>query len=157
MREAKYKISSEVLEVGLNLGYSRQTLPLLFIVPLVQVAWAEGFLQAGERKTILHFAENFHANNGHTDFGKLFEWLSERPSDDFFDESLEDLQELLDSISSEQAVYLRNILQNGCLEVANAAGAIGLVREPSAIHREERKLIHKIGERLALNIAPDLP
>ena len=59
-REALAKASGitkpEVLDRLLRLGIQAQTLAALSIVPLVEVAWADGALDAKERRTVLEHA-----------------------------------------------------------------------------------------------------
>ena len=145
-----YQFPLQVMEKGAQLGYAPDKLTLLFLVPFVQVAWAEGFVQASEQKAILRFAANLCVNAGHQDFERLLGWFDERPTEEFFDRSLKDLRELLEGIPVQQAARLRSMLQFGCVEVAHAAGDIGLLRGRSNIHREERELLGRIGERLGL-------
>lgn len=152
MKVKKYEIPFEAFETATDLGYSPQKLPLLFMVPLVQVAWAEGFVQAGEKRAILRYAENFQINADEENFRQLGTWLNERPSDEFFNESLEDLQVILVNIPAKRAAYLREILQTGCVEVAGAAGEIGLLRNRSSIQREEKELLKELGDRLGIRI-----
>lgn len=152
MKVEKYEIPSEVFEVTAELGYSPQKLPLLFMIPLIQVAWAEGFVQAGEKRVIRRYAENFQIKGDEENLRQLGIWLDERPSDEFCSESLEDLQIILVNIPAKQAAHLRRILQTGCIEVANAAGEIGLLRNRSNIQREEKELLKDLGDRLGLKI-----
>jgi hypothetical protein len=145
-----YQFPLSVIEKGEELGYAPEKLPLLFLVPFVQVAWAEGFVQASEQKAILRFAANLKINTDHSDYERLIGWFDERPADEFFARSIEDLRELLEKIPPKQAARLRAMLQFGCVEVAQASGEIGLLRGRSSIRREERELLHHIGERLDL-------
>lgn len=146
----EYHLPPQVLEKGRELGYAPDKLPLLFLVPFVQVAWAEGFVQACEQKAILRFAENFQLNAAHTDFEQLLQWFDERPPEEFFESSIEHLRQLLAGVPPKQAARLRSMLQYGCVEVAHASGDIGLLRGRSNIRREEREHLQKIGERLGL-------
>jgi hypothetical protein len=146
-----YQFPMQVLEKGSQLGYEREKLPLLFLVPFVQVAWAEGFVQASEQKTILRFAENFRVNAEKSAFEQLLVWFDERPSEEFFARSIEDLRRLLADIPPKQAARLRSMLHFGCVEVAQASGDIGLMRGGSNIRREERELLQNLGERLGLS------
>lgn len=148
--KTNYKFPFQVIEKGANLGYAPAKLPLLFLVPFVQVAWAEGFVQAAERRAILRFAENFNVLTDDDNHAQLNEWLDERPSDEFFSESCADLRELLEDIPPKHAARLRSMLQFGCVEVANAAGDIGLLRGRSSVRREEREHLRHIGEQLGL-------
>ncbi len=145
-----YVFPIQVTEKGLELGYAPEKLPLLFLVPFVQIAWAEGFVQASEQKAILRFAANLSVNADHSDYEKLLGWFDERPAEEFFARSIEDLRELLESIPLKQATRLRTMLQFGCVEVAQASGDIGLLRGRSSIRREEREQLRHIGERLGL-------
>lgn len=140
----------QVVEKAEQLGYVPDKLPILFLVPFVQVAWAEGFVQANEQKAILRFAENLHVGCDHSDYEELVRWFDERPTEEFFDRSLADLSELLEGIPPKQAARLRTMLQFGCVEVAQASGDIGLLRGRSNIRREEREQLHYISERLGL-------
>jgi hypothetical protein len=145
-----FKLPLQVIEKSAELGYTPESLPLLLLVPFVQVAWAEGFVQTGEQKAILRFAENFSVKPGHTGYEQLLLWFDERPTDEFFTASIEDLRALLESLSDKQAARLRSMLQFGCVEVAHATGEIGFLRGRSNIQREEREHLQHIGERLGL-------
>jgi hypothetical protein len=149
MTNIDFKITPQMIEKGLELGYAPERLPLLFLVPLLQVAWAEGFVQASEQKAILRFAQNFKLA-GHSAFERLLPWLDTRPEDEFFERSMNDLRELLDRIPAKQAEKLRAALRFGCSEVAHASGTAGFLRRGSNIHRDEREHLLKIGERLGL-------
>lgn len=143
-------LPAQTIEKGRELGYSPEKLPLLFLAPFLRVAWAEGFVQAGEQKAILKFAENFQIKPGEREYEKLLNWFDERPSDEFLDASIEDLRVLLATIPFKQAARLRSMLQFGCVEVAHASGDIGVVRGRSSVRREEREELQFIGERLGL-------
>jgi len=145
-----YQFPPQVIEKGSELGYQPEKLPLLFLVPFVQVAWAEGHVQASEQKAILNFAGNLSVNAEHSDYEQLLKWFDERPTDQFFERSIDDLRALLENIPANQATRLRSMLQFGCVEVAQAAGDIGLLRGRSNIRREERDQLLYIGERLGL-------
>ena len=148
-----YQFSLQVMEKGAQLGYAPDQLPLLFLVPFVQVAWAEGFVQASEQKAILKLAENFNIRTDHPDYEQLLVWFNERPADEFFAQSIEDLRELLENIPAKQAARLRSMLQFGCNQVAHAAGDIGLLRGRSSVRREERELLDRISEQLGFSPA----
>lgn len=145
-----YQFSPQVIEKGVELGYPPDRLPLLFLVPFVQVAWAEGHVQASEQKAILNFAGNLRVNAEHSDYDQLLSWFDERPTDQFFERSINDLRDLLEDIPANQASRLRSMLQFGCIEVAQASGDIGMLRGRSNIRREERDQLQYIGERLGL-------
>ena len=146
----EYVFPIQVNEKAGKLGYAPDKLPLLFLVPFVKVAWAEGHVQANEQKAILNFAGNLRVNPEHPDYEKLLKWFDERPDEEFFARSIEDLRSLLADIPPKQAARLRSMLQFGCVEVAHASGDIGLLRGRSNIRREEREELRHIGEKLGL-------
>ena len=147
--KSNYILTPQIIEKGLELGYAPERLPLLFLVPFVQVAWAEGAVQANEQRTILRFAQNFNLA-GTSAYERLLNWFDERPEEEFFERSTEDLRLLLERIPAKQAARLRAMLQFGCVEVAHASGAAGFLRGGSNIHREERENLLHLGERLGL-------
>ena len=148
--KSEYAFPIQVSEKAGKLGYAPDKLPMLFLVPFVKVAWAEGFVQANEQKAILNFAGNLSVNENHADYEKLLKWFDERPDEEFFARSIEDLRSLLALIPPKQAARLRSMLQFGCVEVVHASGDIGLLRGRSNIRREEREALQHIGERLGL-------
>ncbi len=148
--KTEYVFSSQIIEKSSDLGYSSEKVPLLILVPFLQVAWAEGYVQSGEKRAILRFAENFNLKPGHPEYEQLLGWFNERPSEKFFADSIGDLCKLLESIPAKQAARLRSILQFGCVEVAQSVGDIGLLRGRSNICREEQVYLQRLGERLGL-------
>lgn len=147
--KSNYILTPQITEKGLELGYAPERLPLLFLVPFVQVAWAEGAVQASEQRAILRFAQNFNLA-GTSAYERLLAWFDERPEEEFFDRSTRDLSLLLEAIPAKQAARLRAMLQFGCVEVAHASGAAGFLRGTSNVHRDERENLLHLGERLGL-------
>jgi hypothetical protein len=140
----------QTLEKWHELGYEAETLPLVFYAPLVQVAWAEGFLQGGERRKILEFArENSLAED--LIYDELLVWLDERPPDYFFAAATEILRELLAELPPAEAEAWREKLQAACLEVAGSSPSIGVLRNRDRISREERREIEQIGNNLGFS------
>lgn len=140
----------QLIEKWNELGYAAESLPLVFYVPLVQVAWAEGFLQASERRLILQFARE---NNLSADLieEELLLWLDERPSDDFFAAATAILRELLNEMPAAESESWREKLQTACLEVAGASARIGILREREKISHEERRELEQIGNNLGFS------
>lgn len=151
----KFKLSESLSEKLRETGYQPENLPLLFLVPFVQIAWAEGFVQPDERRAILKIAARLRVTPQHPHFTELIEWLDERPSDEFFAETIEILRETLDVLPLLQNHGLRQILQAGCLRVAQAAPDTGVFRRRSRITPEERDEIYRLADRLSFSLEPD--
>jgi hypothetical protein len=110
-----------------------------------------GFCSGERAKSYFAFRSTLNVDAEHSEYERLIGWFDERPSEEFFACSIEHLRELLENIPVKQAVRLRMLLQFGCVEVAQAAGDIGLLRGGSNIRREEREQLQHIGERLGLS------
>src|ERR1041384_7483850 len=82
-REALAKASGitkpEVLDTLVKLGIRAETLAALSVVPLVEVAWADGTLDARERQAVLEHAVHAGITRGSTAYGLLEAWLERRP------------------------------------------------------------------------------
>lgn len=152
MKQKDDKFSPQLIEKGRQLGYTPEGLPLLFLAPMVRVAWAEGFMQGGEQKAILRLAAQLNLT-GQRAYERLLQWFDERPEDEFFDNSLADLRELLDALPTQQAILWRDLLGHGCLEVAHAVGDAGFRRGGSNIHPDERASLLHINARLGLPLS----
>jgi hypothetical protein len=66
------------------LGFTPDTVDLLPLVPLVQVAWAQGDVDEAERKLLLRLARARGIAEGSAADRQLADWLSHRPSADVF-------------------------------------------------------------------------
>jgi hypothetical protein len=69
-----------VLEQLAALDVSGETLAALSLVPLVEVAWADGRLDAKEQSALLAAAEQAGLGKNSPSYRLLEEWLRERPS-----------------------------------------------------------------------------
>lgn len=66
------------------LGLDPDTYRVVLLLPLIEVAWADGEIQAGERDAILGFAKgnDLLAGRSHS---VVEDWLTDRPSADYFE------------------------------------------------------------------------
>jgi hypothetical protein len=69
-----------VLEQLAAVDLSSETLAALSLVPLVEVAWADGRLDAKERSALLAAAERAGLSKDSASYQLLEEWFRERPS-----------------------------------------------------------------------------
>ena len=71
-----------------DLGFTRETVTLLHLVPLIQVAWIDGGISQRERDLIFEVAATRGVEDGSPAWRQLADWLEVRPSEDFFADSL---------------------------------------------------------------------
>jgi hypothetical protein len=138
----------EVLNDLQELGYTPETLNLLHLVPLVQVAWAEGKVSGRERELILEAAAARGVREGSTAYQKLNEWLAKRPDDEFFDKTLAIIAAIIQSLPAEKRAADESNLLSHCERIAEASGGIlGIGR----VSDEERKALEQIANELERN------
>ena len=136
----------EVLGALQDLGYTSETIPLLHIVPLVEVAWTEGGVADRERGMIFRIAEARGVQSGGAAHEMLSHWLENRPSERFFENSLRAIRVVLDLLPEEQRRASRRDLIAYCNQIASAvsSGIFG----PGGIWEEERALISHIAAEI---------
>lgn len=125
------------------LGIDEQTWPVLALLPVVQVAWADGEIQPAERSLILDFAVS-HYGLGEEGLRILENWLQHTPSQGYLLRGREalrllagndpDLAEVNDVISQAEAV-------------AKAAGGIFGFR---TVDERERQVITELVDALSM-------
>src|SRR6185295_15588229 len=84
MEEATGIHDAEVIAALQELGYTPETVQLLHLVPLIQVAWASGDIDPKEREMIIEAALHRGVRPGSPADQQLNEWLAHQPSHEFF-------------------------------------------------------------------------
>lgn len=131
-------------------GFTAVTAEALSLAPLVEVAWAEGRVQGGERKTILEIAGERDIGPDHPAHARLVAWLDERPSPWLYELSLKFMRARFDALMPrERGERTREILA-GCQRVARSAGGAGFVPFGDRVSGEERRIIERLMEDLEL-------
>lgn len=118
--KAVLRTNDEVAAEALELGFDREAARILHLVPVIQVAWADGEIQTAERAKILEMAASRGVGDGPAlEFLELL--LSERPSNAFFERTNHLITQLLaDDASGRDS----DDLLERARAVASAAGGI---------------------------------
>lgn len=132
----------EILRILQELGYDRETVELLYQVPLVQVAWASGSVTPQEHKWVLQLAELRGIAPQSPAWQRLCEWLEHRPSEEFFGTSLRIIGYLFDTLPEEERITARVNLVNFCTRIAVISG--GFLGIGSRICEEEQAVLDQI-------------
>jgi tellurite resistance protein len=142
MAEACQIEDPNILDALERLGYSPKTVPLLCLVPLVQVAWADGWVTHAERNHVLAIA-HMHGVEGNTvALQQLEAWLEWPPSEEFFLGSWRAIRAALDLLSQEERKTRQDALIAQCKDVASANWHLG------KIGAAERKVLEEIQKQL---------
>ena len=134
------------------LGFTPDTVMLLHLVPLLQVAWAEGGVSDREHALIIEAARARGVEAGSAAESQLAMWLTTRPSADFFEGTLRVIAAILQTRSSEEREASRRDLLSYCTAIASASGGIlGLGR----VSPEEHRVLARISQELEHTRGPD--
>jgi hypothetical protein len=141
LRKASGMTDDAVLEKLVALGIRGNTIAALSLVPLVQVAWADGVIQDNERVAILQGAHGKGLDEGTSGYELLHGWLKKQPSDELFGAWESYIKALAAQLNDEQNRLLKNQILGFAKMVAGAAGGILGFGKVSA---SEEKVLHRI-------------
>jgi hypothetical protein len=146
LAEAMGIADEEILTTLQEMGYTRDTVRLLYLVPLIQVAWASGGVTRREREMVLRLCEWRGVEKDSPAWEQLNTWLDERPSDEFFLTTLRIIRHLLDFHMVNERVAGRTDLISFCIRIATASG--GFLGISSKISEGEQMALDQIVEEL---------
>lgn len=126
-------------------GFAPETVPLLFVCPLFQVAWSDGEVSEKERAAILDAARKHGLDPKSPAWARLEGWLAARPGPSFFDHAFGLLVRMLSANPEAKAGIGKEILA-GAIEVAKASG--GFFGIGDRVSAEERTVLEKIAHGL---------
>jgi hypothetical protein len=114
----------DLLQTLQKLGYTAETVSLLHVLPLLDVAWADGQLSHSERDVILAAARSRGVEPGSPADVQLAEWLLNPPSDVLRDGTLHVLGAMLQMRPAEERSSIERGLLSSCTAVATASGGV---------------------------------
>jgi hypothetical protein len=79
LAEASGIADEELLDQLDELDVSAETVAALFLIPLIAVAWADGSVDAAERRAVLAAAEQKGIRKNHPGYQLLESWLKQKP------------------------------------------------------------------------------
>ena len=124
LRRASGMSDDAVLDKLVALGLRANTIAALSLVPLIQVAWADGTIQDNERTAILQGAHGKGLEEGSDGYELLQSWLSRRPGDELFTAWEAYIKALASQLNDEQNRLLKNQIVGFAKMVAASAGGI---------------------------------
>lgn len=140
---SRVNLQDRLKELGLDAGHAH----LLVVVPLVEVAWADGEVQSAERALIVEVAERFGLLD-ETCREILDGWLSKRPSGFYLKHARAILRELARKARTPDGLEPENVVA-WCHAVANAAGGL-FGTSFRAVDAREAEAIERIAKQLGV-------
>lgn len=126
------------------LGFTPDTVDLLPLVPLVQVAWADRDVNDAERKLVIRLARARGIAEGSAADRLLADWLTHRPSADVFERATRLIRAVLDSPGQPGALSGDDLVKYSESIAEASGGVFGLNR----ISSEERAVIASLAAEL---------
>lgn len=123
-------------------------MPLLFLVPLVETAWAHGAIARIEKQLIFEAAREEDIDEKHLLNDALDELLTYQPGRGFFDDSLSLIKSHLASMTVKERELKRATLIRRCREVAAAAGGNSSMDVDNFTSEEELAVLARLASEL---------
>jgi hypothetical protein len=116
--------NTAILDRLVELGIHAETMAALAIVPLAEVAWADGAIDPKEEQAILDRAAKSGVVPGSSGYDLLKSWLERRPDAKLLTAWIHMMQGINESLTAEQVEGLRAGLVERVRAVATASGGV---------------------------------
>jgi len=129
-----------------TLGFTPETVVLLPLVPVVQVAWAEGGVTPEERRLVVELARARGVERGGAADRQLSDWLDRRPAQEVFAHAARLIRALL-ATPEHGDLTVDDIVQQ-CEAVADASGGLLNLNLIGRVSAEEREILRTLVAQL---------
>jgi hypothetical protein len=147
LRKASGMTDDAVLDKLVELGLKPNTIAALSLVPLIEVAWADGEIQDNERTAILQGAHGKGLEEGTDGYELLQTWLKGKPPAGLFEAWESYIKALASQLNDEQNRLLRNQIVGFAKMVAASAGGFLGIGKVSATEEKALSRIEKAFDR----------
>ena len=131
-----------ILKKLVELNIRPETLVSLSLVPLVEIAWADGHVDAKEKNAILSAVKQSKQALGSMDHGLLEQWLKQRPPPQLLEAWMHYMRGLCEQLSREEVTALKEEFIKQAQTIADASG--GFLRLSGNISKSESNLLQKL-------------
>jgi hypothetical protein len=145
--EAAGLADDELIADLMKFGFKRETISLLHLVPLIQLAWASDSVSSRERAAIVEAARSRGVVVGTMADAQLTAWLDVRPTDEFFESATRAIRGFLTALSAEEWEAGVTDIVACCTAVAKVSG--GVLGLGSKVCDGERAVLSKVAAELA--------
>lgn len=133
--------NEEVLDALIELSVEPETLAAFTLVPLVEVAWADGEIQAKERDAIIKAAIDQGVEENSPTAQLLKNWLKTPPDPQLLDTWKGYIEELQGSLSANTRAHMKTSVMGRARAIAEAAGGFLGV---ASISKAEKKMLEEL-------------
>lgn len=114
--------NEHILDKLVELNVRPETLATLSLVPLIEVAWADGSLDESEKIAVLSSADKMGFSKDSGDYQILQQWMTHKPTKDLLDAWVHYIKGLCEQLSKDEALELKNELIGHARSIASASG-----------------------------------
>jgi hypothetical protein len=130
-------LDDKVLAKLVKAGVRAETLVAVTLIPLVEVAWADGTVSEDEREAVLKAAANDGIKEGSASYDLLKHWLQDRPDIRIIETWKEYVGALAKAMPADAMLVLRERLVGRMRTVAEATWSfMGLGRKISKVEQD---------------------
>jgi len=133
--------NEEVLDALVELAVEPETLVAFTLVPLVEVAWADGEIQAKERDAIIKAAIDQGVEENSPTAKLLTNWLRTPPDKQLLETWKGYIEELQESLSANSSAHMKSSVMGRARAIAEAAGGFLGV---ASISVAEKKMLEEL-------------
>lgn len=134
--------NQHLLQKLVDLKVSAETAASLAIVPLVEVAWADGEVEEEEKGVIFSAALSMNFKKDSVDYALLEQWLTHKPPADLMTAWTEYVQGLCKALPAKDREALKKNIMSHATAVAEAMG--GFLGLTSRISKEEKAVLKQL-------------
>lgn len=127
---------------------SAAKMPLLFLVPLIETAWAHGAIARNEKHLIFTAAREDRIDEKNQFNGTLDELLIYQPGQQFFDDCLSLIKSELAAMTVKDRGATCSKLIKRCREIAAAVGGNSVMDVDKFTSHEEREVLARLASEL---------
>jgi hypothetical protein len=149
LREAAGTDDTTILDTLAELGYDKDTVRILYLVPVVKTAWVDGDISPAERDAILELARVRGIEEGSGAHAKLLRLMTKPVPNDFFERTITVLGALMRVLPEDRSeIDTRDILAYSTRVAEVSGGLFGVFGLGSRLSREEAHMIERLAEEL---------
>jgi hypothetical protein len=116
--------SDAVLQKLVELEVRPETLASLSVIPLVEVAWADGSVSKSEMATVLAGARTIGITEGSIEYDLLKQWLTHKPSAAMMEAWIHYVRGLCEKLTLKEKETLKQEVVGHARKVAEASGGV---------------------------------
>jgi hypothetical protein len=131
--------NDNVLEKLVELDVRPETLAPLSIIPLIEVAWADGSLSAEEEAAVLKTADKKGISNGSIEYNLLKEWLEHKPPNKLMNAWIHYMEGLCEKLTKQEKEAMKKEIVGCARAVAEASGGVLGINK---ISRKEKSILN---------------